>query len=103
MYGFWSGPWYDPDYRMLFYTAREDDKVCRWDDVPTSLKEELVWRNEGWRFLWKSFLGENPFPLSDEDIDERCLAAVRVIVGVGKSIPTRQERELFPKLDPTPN
>jgi hypothetical protein len=95
-YGYWSGPWYDPDYRMLFYTKRTDDSVCRWDDVPVSFREELLFRNEGWRILWKSFLGEEPFPVSDEDIDTRCLAAVRAVVGVGKSIPSRQERELFP-------
>ena len=33
-FGKWSGPWHDPDYRMLFYNAvddhGEDTDTCRW-------------------------------------------------------------------------
>jgi hypothetical protein len=95
--GFWSGPWHDPDYGLLFYTQAQNDQICRWDDVPASVTEELKYRNDGWRLLWRSFLGDaEPYPISTDEIDSRCLQVVRGVLGDLSKIPSLRERELFP-------
>jgi len=98
-FGKWSGPWHDPDVRMLFYNEVDKDgndtDTCRWDDVPTAVSDELRFRVDAWRLLWQCFLGKAQFPLDDDAFLHKVNLCVQAVLG-GNALPDLRARNLYP-------